>query len=1209
MKIAFDMSSVMWTALLVGKDPECRTVEHEGKNVNVNTAAWGYENAVNMMTRVLRDMRLAPIDTLLVFEGVSSKSKRELIDKTYKATRDSRPPEAYAEFALLRTKLEETWRCIGSMILTQPYVEGDDILAWLADNTREDLIVVSNDGDMIALNTEPHETNAHGAKVQVWRDGDLGINKYGLFPYRLTTMYKALVGDTNDNIKGCPGFGPGKFQQFCEAYGYDGLQELQDMCAAGQFSAELHEMANAQVNVGKRKEKLVDEHPLIRLICEHESEIVRSWKLAKMHPEWVNTIDHPLEMKAGIVLGPPAQPDERLMKWYQEKVLVTAENFNETLSWALSKVAESPFLTFDIETSSADESDEWLAAQGDPNGVDQIGSTLTGFSFTFGRNTQYTVYVSVDHAETNNIRMSQAREMIEHFTANKLDVVIHNNHFELPVIYMAEDEDGTLWRDRWANNGFHGFLPRSLDTKLEASYVNENEPLGLKHRSKLHLDYEQTNYDEVTMISAPCLLGEDGEVAMSECPPGGRHVGLQEVVVQAEQGVWEDEPDEETGTAKQVWRVIEPAKKELHEVRRYKMNELPATHVFDYGCDDTICTAAQHVYYRFIMELEGTWDIYKEVEIDASYQHAKNFTDGIAFSLETCRELEKADNKVYDMAWAKLRTYLIERGWEGTVCPKFDASISVKEIKEAFAICFPGNELDTAVRSVAKVVKMLRDEADGDEDITTFAEGVEAAAAGDASFLNILVKARFKPEPNVNLDSPQQIQRLLYDERYFNLPIQIRNKPTLKMKREGKPGSPKTDELAIRYSMRVASNETKELLDALWLVRMVLTRRELYYQAYPNFIHWKTGRIHPSHNQCATNTRRASESKPNKQQLPKHQKVELAQITDAEAKAATMPRFREAILPHHEDAVVVSMDFNAQELRNIAEQSQDENLLACYVGEFLKDMHSLTGFAILRALKGKEKIATEEPDKFEERTYGDMEYDEFQALKDRCDMDKAFKKTPIGAVVTDFRARGKKTNFTTEYGAMAPKLAATMLVSEEDAQTFIDARESMFPRVAEWKEEIKDEANQKGYVTTMLGARRHLRDLLRSENYGEVSKAERQAVNFKVQGSCGEQTKLAEGRMWKDNLFYDFDAVCYGPIHDELVSSCAIKDLKPFIKRKHAAMVANYAGMKVPIISSISFGPNFGVQFEIGDEPTDEAIDAGLEAMWKALRGEEKKAA
>lgn len=1149
-KLACDMSSFIWRALLTGGDPEAMEVEHEGRKVKVNTAGWGYENCINMLCKVLRETHLAPIDMILVFEGMNSKARREMIDGTYKATRDSRPPEAYTEFGKLRELLEQTWHDLGATACRQPLAEGDDTLGWLALHTRQDLIVASYDNDLSVLNG----MNAHGASITVWNDGLLGINKYGTFEFHLITLYKALVGDSSDNIKGCEGFGPGAWVKFGEAYGEDGMQELYDMCEAGSFAPELHAMAQEMTGTNKSAKPV---HPLVRKICDQEEQVIRCFKLAKLHPEWVDTFTHPLEWKAGIVLGAPERPDERLKQWYQQKVLVTAANWRKVLESAQPMLAESPFLAFDIESSSADESDDWLAAQGDPDGVDQIGSTLTGFSFTFGRNMHRTVYVSVDHAGTDNLRMSQGRAFIEGMTANELDNVIHNNHFELPVLYGAQDEDGTYWRDHWEDNGFHGFLPRSLDTKLEASYVNENERLGLKHRSMLHLGYKQVEYDDVTTLVGHAL------------PPGGRELGEREV------------------------------DGEMLPVRRYKMRELPATHVFDYGCDDTICTAAQHVFYRFIMEIEGTWGVYREVEIDASYLHALNFVRGLAFSLQTCRELEKADDKVYTMAWAKLREYLIAKEWDGTVPPVFTKGITLPEIKRAFNIV-TGDELDTAVRTVSKLVKMLREE--GADEFAGMLEQCAASEEGAAAF-TAWVTEHFTPEPNVNFDSPVQMQRLLYET--MALPIQIRNKATKAMKARGERGSPKTDELAIRYSMRVASPEAKEVLDCLWLIRMIGTRRELYYTKYPYFVHWKTGRIHPSHNQCATNTRRASESKPNKQQLPKHQKVELASITDAESKASVIPRFREAILPHHEDAVVVSMDFNAQELRNIAEQSQDENLLACYVGDDLKDMHTMTGYAILQKLKAKDPIDGEVPNEGEkQRTYADMPYDEYASLKARCEVDKAFKKSAIGQVVTDFRARGKKTNFTTEYGAMAPKLAATMLVDEDTAQTFIDARESMFPRVAEWKEETIDEAKRIGFVSTMMGARRHLREALNSDNYMDASKAERQAVNFKVQGSCGEQTKMSEGRLWRDGLYFDFDAVCYGPVHDEVVSSVAVKDLKAFIKRKHACMVADYGGMKVPIISSISFGPNFGVQFEIGDEPTDEAIDKGLEAYYALTKGE-----
>jgi len=270
------------------------------------------------------------------------------------------------------------------------------------------------------------------------------------------------------------------------------------------------------------------------------------------------------------------------------------------------------------------------------------------------------------------------------------------------------------------------------------------------------------------------------------------------------------------------------------------------------------------------------------------------------------------------------------------------------------------------------------------------------------------------------------------------------------------------------------------------------------------------------------------------------------------------------------------MDFAAQELRVIADYSKDANMLACYVGDVLKDMHILTGLGIAQD---------------EGRAWS---YDDFVSYLNDTTSEhyKAAK---------NYRSLGKKVNFTTEYGAQAPKLAATMLVDEIKAQSFIDARESAFPRTAEWKVEVIAEANDLGFVRTKLGAKRHLRDMLQSDDRWIASKAERQAVNFKVQGSSAEQTKLAEGRMWRARLEQRFDCEVIAPIHDEVVFSVALADLHAFIPVGHACMVGHYADMEVPTESSISFGPNFGVQVEIGNLPTAEAIEEGLQEMQATL--------
>jgi DNA polymerase-1 len=418
-----------------------------------------------------------------------------------------------------------------------------------------------------------------------------------------------------------------------------------------------------------------------------------------------------------------------------------------------------------------------------------------------------------------------------------------------------------------------------------------------------------------------------------------------------------------------------------------------------------------------------------------------------------------------------------------------------------------------------------------------------------------------------NTGSTLQLQKLLYET--MGLPVRVRTKPTDAMRKAGKrEGNPQTNEIAIAFAKLKDATPTQiEVLEALRLMKMVETRRGLYYSTYPYFVHWKTGRIHSSHNQSSTNTRRASSSKPNLQQMPKHPKIE-----------GQPAKFREVIVPHKPGAVIVSMDFMAQELRVIADYSQDPNMLACYVGDNLRDMHAFTGMGI--AMRKKPELA--------------WAYEAFvDALNDKT--------SNLHLFVKECRALGKKTNFTTEYGAMAPKLAVTLLVDVDEAQSYIDAREAAFPVVKAWKAGVIEEAYEKGYVTTKLGARRHLAKILTDSDRWVAMKGGRQSVNFKIQGSSGEMTKWAEGRIWKARLTQRFDCQIISPIHDEVVASVTLADLPEFLKAMHACMVAPYADMQVPVMSSISFGPSFGVQIEAGELPEGPGIEAAMVEYHKLM--------
>lgn len=505
------------------------------------------------------------------------------------------------------------------------------------------------------------------------------------------------------------------------------------------------------------------------------------------------------------------------------------------------------------------------------------------------------------------------------------------------------------------------------------------------------------------------------------------------------------------------------------------------------------------------------------------------------------------DAKAKEELETKLQDYLIRQGWEGSVYEEatYDTWNGPNWVKYAFEILME-KPLETRVRKFERLVDEV--EAQGASHLA------DALRLGDLELLNRLVKSKFAGKPSFNAGSPKQMQHLMYG--VMGLPIRVRNKPTDLMRIKGLEGTPQTDDVAINLALHYdvpENDERRDILKALLGIKMYNTREGLYYKTYPKLPHWKDNRIHASNNQCSTVTRRFSCSQPN-----------LAQLSKGAGD------FRTVFVPHHKNAMIVSLDFSAQELRIIADYSKDKNMLECYIGETRKDLHSLTASEI-----------------------AGMSYEDFvAALYDESH--------PFHKKAKETRKLAKTVNFGSEYGAQAQKMSQTLMVTEEQAQAYLDAKYRTFSGSEEWKKQVISEATKLGYSTTKLGARRHLRDL-RSENSWERAKAERQAVNFKIQGSGAEMTKLAMGRIWKGNVRHKYDIRFFSPIHDELVFSIAIEDMPAAVPEIHKYMTAPYADMVVPVESSVSFGWNFGDQHEMGDGviPTAENVQAMIDKLIK----------
>ena len=279
MKLIIDTSSVIWMSLLAGKSEEFGyTVPFEDKMVNVNGWQYGYDNAVNHIVSVMKKFGMNPNHAIFVVEGSHSKARRVQMYPDYKASRGSRPPQAYDEFHRCKDKLTGEFRKAGSAVVTNDYCEADDVIAYLVNKFKADtdVVVLTNDGDLSTLIE---------ANVSLYRlKGHLTENPYGPFKPKYIPIYKALVGDTSDNIKGAPGFGDKAFLELLRWGGEGVLPALEGVITR----KELHTLED-DIHECKPIKKLID----------GADSVYTSYEVGSLHPEWVHIPLFPLLVQTG----------------------------------------------------------------------------------------------------------------------------------------------------------------------------------------------------------------------------------------------------------------------------------------------------------------------------------------------------------------------------------------------------------------------------------------------------------------------------------------------------------------------------------------------------------------------------------------------------------------------------------------------------------------------------------------------------------------------------------------------------------------------------------------------------------------------------------------------------------------------------------------------------------------------------------------------
>jgi DNA polymerase I - 3''-5'' exonuclease and polymerase domains len=164
-------------------------------------------------------------------------------------------------------------------------------------------------------------------------------------------------------------------------------------------------------------------------------------------------------------------------------------------------------------------------------------------------------------------------------------------------------------------------------------------------------------------------------------------------------------------------------------------------------------------------------------------------------------------------------------------------------------------------------------------------------------------------------------------------------------------------------------------------------------------------------------------------------------------------------------------------------------------------------------------------------------------------------------------------NFGIIYGQGAFGLAEQTGLSRTEAKQMIDAYFATYPKLKEYMAEQVNKARQLGYVETLLGRKRHLKDI-NSGNFVVKGHAERNAVNAPIQGSAADIIKIAMIKIDHELEIQNLETKMLLQVHDELVFEAPIEEVKAASKLIKTEM-ESAVKTQVPLLVEVGVGDNW----------------------------------
>ncbi|HOU47617.1 MAG TPA: DNA polymerase, partial [Chitinophagales bacterium] len=289
--------------------------------------------------------------------------------------------------------------------------------------------------------------------------------------------------------------------------------------------------------------------------------------------------------------------------------------------------------------------------------------------------------------------------------------------------------------------------------------------------------------------------------------------------------------------------------------------------------------------------------------------------------------------------------------------------------------------------------------------------------------------------------------------------------------------------------------------------------KSTYVDALPNLINPKTQRLHTTFNQAIAATGRLSSVNPNLQNIP---------IRTERGK-----KIRQAFIPRDAQHTILSADYSQIELRIVASISQDENMIDAFKHGL--DIHAATAANV---------------------------YD-----------------VPLQEVSSDMRRHAKMVNFGIIYGISAFGLAQRLGIPRSEAAALIEQYFDKYKGIKKYMDDTIQSAREKGYVETLLGRRRYLRDI-NASNWTVRGFAERNAINAPIQGSAADMIKVAMINIHHKLQQHKFQSKMILQVHDELLFDVFIPE-KEEIKSIVVHEMQNALPLQVPVEVSTGFGSNW----------------------------------